>query len=105
MVKERAWIKQSVHFEPIEKYEKDNPQATLKTEHDDRFCVVLITPFMRRAHKQLREGEEVVVVDATGCVDQLNTSVIPLICAVPAGAVPLAVLFTSSQDEATLTKG
>lgn len=60
---------------------------------------------MKRAHRQLREAREVVFVDATTCVDQLNTAVIPLLCAGPAGAVPLAVLFVSSQDEATLTKG
>ncbi|KAK4327495.1 hypothetical protein Pmani_002051 [Petrolisthes manimaculis] len=53
----------------------------------------------------LREAGEMVFVDATGCVDQLNTAVIPFLCAGPAGAVPLAVLFTSSQDEVTLTKG
>ncbi|KAG0730309.1 hypothetical protein GWK47_028495 [Chionoecetes opilio] len=39
------------------------------------------------------------------CVDQLNTAVIPLLCSGPVGALPLAVLFTSSLDEATLTKG
>ncbi|XP_050726632.1 uncharacterized protein LOC127003722 [Eriocheir sinensis] len=60
---------------------------------------------MMRAHKLLQEAGEVVFVDATSCVDQVNTAVIPLLCSGPAGAVPLAVLFTSSQDEATLTKG
>lgn len=60
---------------------------------------------MRGAHTTLREAGEVVFVDATGCVDQLNTSVTPFLCAGPAGAGPLAVLFASSQDEVTLTKG
>lgn len=84
----------------------DNPELTIDVHNtDDRFCVVLITPFMKRAHTQLREAGEVVFVDATGCVDQLNTAVIPLLCAGPVGAIPLAVLFTSSQDETTLTKG
>ncbi|KAG0696236.1 hypothetical protein GWK47_026625 [Chionoecetes opilio] len=59
---------------------------------------------MKRIHENLREAGEVVFVDATGCVDQLNTAVIPLLCSGPVGALPLAVLFTSSLDEATLTK-
>lgn len=57
-------------FDTIRKYAKDHPEITLEEEHDDHgFCVVLVTPFMKRAHKQLREAGEVVFVDATGCVD------------------------------------
>lgn len=93
-------------FEAIRKYADDHPELILRSNHEnDKFCVILVTPFMVRAHRQLREAGEVVFVDATGCVDQLNTAVIPFLCAGPAGAVPLAVVFTSSQDEATLTKG
>ena len=93
-------------YEALRQYGEDHSQVILKTEHDvDHFCVALITPFMKRAHKHLREAGEVVSVDATSCVDQLNTAVIPLLCAGPAGAVPLVVIFISSQDEATLTRG
>lgn len=93
-------------FEAIEKYAQANPDIIVKVEHSgNSFCIVLITPFMMRAHKELKEAAEVVFVDATGCVDQLNTAVIPFLCAGPAGAVPLALMFTSSQAEATLTKG
>ena len=58
---------------------------------------------MKKAHRHLREAGEIVFIDATGCVNQLNTSVIPFISAGPAGAVPLVMLFKSSQVEATLT--
>ena len=93
-------------FEAIRNYAEENPELILNVNHEnDQFYVVLITPFMMRAHRQLKEAGEVVFVDATSCVDQLNTAVIPFLCAGPAGAVPLAVVFTSSQDEATLTKG
>lgn len=104
--KEYGGLNKPSMYEALKKYGEDHQEITLKIEHDgDQFCVALITPFMERAHKQLKEAGEVVFVDATSCVDQLNTAVIPLLCAGPAGAVPLAVLFTSSQDEATLTKG
>lgn len=105
-LKERSGRNTPSMFELITKYGTDNPEITLTvSNHNDCFCVVVITPFMKRAHKELREAGEEVFVDVTSCVNQLNTSVIPFICAGPAGAVPLAMLFTSSQDEATLTKG
>ncbi|XP_043192572.1 uncharacterized protein LOC122365422 isoform X1 [Amphibalanus amphitrite] len=68
------------------------------------FCVALVTPFMKRVHA-LREAGEVVFVDATASVDRLNTAVLPLLCCSPAGALPLGVVFSSSQDEAQLTTG
>lgn len=93
-------------FEAIEKYSEDNPDITIKIDRsDNQFCVVLVTPCMKRVHKNVREAGEVVFVDATGCVDQLNTDVITILCSGPVAALPLAVLFTSCLDEATLTKG
>ncbi|KAK4327556.1 hypothetical protein Pmani_001963 [Petrolisthes manimaculis] len=93
-------------FEAIQKYAQANPEVVINYQHyQNSFCVVLITPFMFRAHKALKEAGEVVFVDATSCVDQLNTAITPFMCAGPGGAVPLAILLTSSQDEATLTKG
>ncbi|XP_043233539.1 uncharacterized protein LOC122387421 [Amphibalanus amphitrite] len=68
------------------------------------FCVALVTPFMKRVHA-LREAGEVVFVDATTSVDRLNTTIVPLLCCSPAGALPLGVVFSSSQDEAQLTTG
>lgn len=106
MAREYGGLNSPSMFEAMHKYAQDNPEMTLKIDHSgSSFCVALVTPFVRRAHNMLREAREVVFVDATGCVDHLNTAVIPFLCAGPAGAVPLAVLFTSSQDEVTLTKG
>lgn len=93
-------------FESIRKYANENPQLTLKVQHDDdKYSVVLVTPLMKRVHQEFREASEVVFVDATGCVDQLHTSLVLMLCAGPGGAAPLAVLLTSSQDENSLTKG
>lgn len=109
----RVW-RQSEHgglntpsmFDAIRKYAEDHPELILKIDQEnDKFSIVLATPFMMRAHRLMKETGEVVFIDATSCVDQLNTAVIPFLCAGPAGAVPLAVVFTSSQDEVTLTKG
>ena len=90
----------------IKKYVENNPDVTILEDiTEGQFIAVLVTSFMKRVHLHFREAGEIVFVDGTGCVDQLNTSVVPLLCAGPAGAAPLAVLFTSSQDEAALTKG
>lgn len=92
--------------EAIRKYATDNPEVTLIEDiNEDQLCAVLVTAFMKRVHTKVKEAEEVVFVDATGGVDRLNISVVPFLCAGPAGALPLAILFTSSQDEASLRKG
>lgn len=104
--KEHGGLNTPSMFDAIKTYAEKNPDLIIKIHNEgNQFAVVLVTPFMMRAHKLLQEAGEVVFVDATSCVDQVNTAVIPLLCSGPAGAVPLAVLFTSSQDEATLTKG
>ena len=89
----------------LSKYKTQNPQLTIETEIDDQtFCAVLVTPFMRRV-SGLQESAEIVFVDSTSNCDQLNMSVTPILCCSPAGAVPIAVVFTSSQDEETYSKG
>ena len=90
----------------LKKFASDHPDLSIGIEEREEFlCVSLVTPFMRRVHKELREAGEVVFVDGTTSVDRLNTTVHPLLCASPAGAAPLGVLFTSAQDEACLTAG
>ena len=44
-------------------------------------------------------------MDATSNCDQQNIAVVPMLCSSPSGALPLAFLFVSNQDEATFTKG
>ena len=103
--KEHGGLNDMSMIESIKKYATDNPHLTIEIEAcGDNYCVALVTPFMKRVHAAFREASEVVFVDATGCVDQLNTAVVPLLCAGPAGAAPLAVLFTSAQDEGLLAK-
>ncbi|XP_066958964.1 uncharacterized protein [Macrobrachium rosenbergii] len=93
-------------FSAIKKYADANPLSKIKYEHTgERFTLVLITDFMSTVHREFREAGEVIFVDTTSHFDQLNTAVTPLLCAGPAGALPLGVIFTSSQDEASYTAG
>ncbi|XP_064109019.1 uncharacterized protein LOC135217219 [Macrobrachium nipponense] len=93
-------------FTQIEKYAADNPGTIIEILREgDNFIIVLVTEFLLRVHKNMREACEVVFVDTTTHVDQLNTAVTPLLCGGPCGALPLGVIFTSSQAEQSYTKG
>ncbi|XP_043240097.1 uncharacterized protein LOC122390827 [Amphibalanus amphitrite] len=90
----------------LKKYAAAHPELSIEVlQTEGFFCVSLVTPFMKRVHQEMREAGEVVFVDGTASVDRLNTCVHPLLCATPAGAAPLGVIFTSAQDEACLTTG
>ncbi|XP_043240288.1 uncharacterized protein LOC122390904 [Amphibalanus amphitrite] len=90
----------------LKRYAAAHPELSIDMlQTVEHFCVSLVTPFMRRAHKEIREAGEVVYVDGAVSVDGLHTCVRPLLCATPAGAAPLGVIFTSAQDEACLTAG
>ena len=93
-------------IDTISKYKEEHPDVLLDYEiSEDFFCAVLVTPFMMRVNKMAKESGEVVFIDATSSVDQNNIAVVPLLCSSVAGALPLAVLFLSSQDQASFTKG
>ena len=92
--------------ECLKKYELANPDLTIRSDiQGQSFCVVLITPFMRRVHKMAKESCEIVFVDATSNCDQQNIAVVPVLCASVSGALPLAMAFCSSQDEVMFNKG
>lgn len=90
----------------IRKYAKENPSSTIELEFSENgFTAVLITDFMRRVHKEFKEAGDVVFVDTTCHVNEMNTAVTSLLCAGPAGAAPLGVIFTSSQEEGSYRAG
>ena len=92
--------------ECLKKYEEANPDLTIRYDiKGESFCVVLVTPFMRRVHKMAKESCEIIFVDATSNCDQQNIAVVPVLCASAAGALPLAMAFCSSQDEVMFNKG
>ena len=93
-------------FHAIKSYAEKNKGSIIRVEGDeDRFTIVLVTEFMLRVHKEFREAGELVFVDTTSHVDQLNTCVTVLLCSGPAGAAPLGVIFTSSQSEEAYEAG
>lgn len=94
-------------FSAIKKYAENCKATKIELEvHDGgTFVIVLVTDLMMRCHQELKASSEVVFVDTTSHMDQLNTAVTPLLCAGPVSAVPLGIIFSSSQDEAGYRRG
>lgn len=94
-------------YSVIQKYIQMNPATTrLEVEEDDEenFAIVLVTDLMMRCHQQLKTSSKVVFV-TTIHVERLNIAVTPLLCAGPIGAVPLGIIFTSTEDGITYKRG
>lgn len=90
----------------VKRYAERHPASRIAWDEDDGgFVVVLATELMLRVHKEFREAGEVVFVDTSSHVDQINTNITPLLCTSPVGAMPLGVIFSTSEDEASYTKG
>ena len=66
--------------------------------------VAAVTPLMARAH-DLPEAGETVFVDASGNMDRANLRVFLLMTWSLAGGIPLGVIITTSESEATISKG
>ncbi|KAK3878339.1 hypothetical protein Pcinc_016923 [Petrolisthes cinctipes] len=77
----------------------------LEVHDGGNFVIDLVTDLMMRCHQELKASSEVVFVDTTSRMDQLNTAVTPLLCAGPVGVVPLGIIFSSSQDEISYKRG
>lgn len=68
------------------------------------WTILLVTPIMRRAHK-LTEASEIIFVDSTGSCDADQSVLTFVSTATKGGAVPLAVLIHSRQDQIGFENG
>lgn len=66
--------------------------------------VAICSPLMKRVHTTRRSGE-LCFIDSSGCMDRENARVFVLLTHSCAGGLPLGVIFTPSEDEATIVKG
>ena len=93
-------------LECLQEYKESNQDITLEYNiTESNFCAILVTSFMRRVGSMVRESGECVFIDATSNVDQNKIAVVPLLTSSVAGALPLAVLFLSPQDQESFTNG
>ena len=93
-------------LESLQEYKESNQDITLEYNiTESNFCAILVTSFMRRVGSMVRESGECVFIDATSNVDQNKIAVVPLLTSSVAGALLLAVLFLSPQDQESFTNG
>lgn len=71
---------------------------------EEPFAIVVLTEIMLRAHS-LPDAANVCFVDSTASCDVDNHSITFMLTTCAVGAVPLAVIITSSQNESAYTAG
>ena len=85
------------------KLAEDHRNCTTVDVSDGDICIAIVTPLMRRVH-QHPEAEELVFVDSGGNVDRSQARVFLFMTHSVRGGLPLGVVITNSETEATLTK-
>ena len=71
---------------------------------DTPLVLAICTPLMARAHATLMQAGELVHCDSTASLDRCNCPTFVLSTASAAGGIPLGVVITSGESEATLTE-
>ncbi|CAG8839358.1 17375_t:CDS:2, partial [Cetraspora pellucida] len=66
------------------------------------FILVIVTNLMRHCHS-LQQASELVYIDATAGLDNLNTPLTVISTSTPIGGLPLAAILTSDETASTLT--
>ena len=59
---------------------------------------------MARAHQMLRQSGELEYIDATSSLARYNCPTFMISTCTPAGGIPLGVVITSGEDEATISQ-
>ncbi|XP_078686972.1 uncharacterized protein LOC144919399 [Branchiostoma floridae x Branchiostoma belcheri] len=95
--------------ERLKSYEEENPEASTSYqlyEGDSQpLIIALVTPLMKRVHKEVQQSGELVFIDATSNTEEHNLKVFMLCTHHVAGALPLGIVITSDEKEGTLCQG
>ncbi|XP_078702577.1 uncharacterized protein LOC144928219 [Branchiostoma floridae x Branchiostoma belcheri] len=95
--------------ERLESYKDQNPEATTEYQmyegESKPLIVALVTPLMKRVHKEVPQSGELVFIDATSNTEEHNLKVFMMCTHHVAGALPLGILITSDEKESTLCQG
>ncbi|KAE8742232.1 hypothetical protein FOCC_FOCC012247, partial [Frankliniella occidentalis] len=83
--------------EKVDQYKKQGIDVIIDEQDSSRWCVVIVTPIMKRAHS-LPEAKEIIFTDSTASCDAENTVVTIMLTATKGGAVPLCVILHNRQD-------
>ncbi|KAJ8277811.1 hypothetical protein GJAV_G00080350 [Gymnothorax javanicus] len=89
----------------LEEYnvEQGETCAKMATTEDCQLVIAICSPMMKRVHEKLRESGEMIFVDSSGNCNRQNHRVFLLLTHSPAGGLPLGVLISTAETQATIT--
>ena len=94
-----------------DKHQADGGHAFLRryisgdsTSTSQPLVLAVCTPLMARAHQLIQQSGELVYCDSTSSLDRYNCPLFTISTSCSAGGIPLAVVITSSETEATITE-
>ena len=89
----------------IQRYVKQHEKAsTWLSDGRQPLVLAICTPIMARAHQMLRQSGELVYIVATSSLDRYNCPTFMISTCTPAGGIPLGVVITSGEDQATISE-
>ncbi|KAK3923362.1 Protein N-lysine methyltransferase METTL21A [Frankliniella fusca] len=89
--------------EKIPLYESEGTSIHIDDSDPDLWAVLIVTPIMKRAQKQL-SASEIIFTDTTSNVEFTQSSVTLMLTATSGGAVPIAILIHDTQSTDGYTK-
>ena len=79
--------------------------ASFKINDKNQIIVAVIDELTKCVHKLVPQAGDQCFIDATGSLDQIDSYLYKLMCASPAGGLPLGFLVLSGKDENLVTEG
>ena len=95
--------------EKLQDYKKSHPDATVNHQlyegDETPLIIAIVSPLMKRVHKEIPQCGELVFIDSTSNTEEHNLKVFMMCTHSVAGALPCGILITSDEKESTLKQG
>jgi hypothetical protein len=79
--------------------------ASFKINKKNQIIIAVLDKLSERVHQLVPQSGDQVHIDATGTLDQADSQLLKLMCASPAGGLPLGFLILSGKDENLIAEG
>ena len=93
----------------LNEYQEANPESSvdyqLYSSDTTPLIIAIVTPLMKRIHKNVQQSGELIFVDATSNTEEHNLKVFLLCTANVSGTLPCGLIITSDEKESTLKLG
>ena len=92
--------------EKLQDYKKSHPGATvnhqLQEGDETPLIIAIVSPLMKRVHKEIPQCEELVFIDSTSNTEEHSLKAFMMCTQSVAGALQCGILITSDEKESTL---